>query len=476
MKNKKYPMMIVVLLSLCFISAFSAFAHPGRTDQNGGHWDRKAGTYHFHSGEYAGKGSRGSSASSEYIPFTPPYDPPKINPYRQHKYSKNAEANTFNIPQYCIVMVCIAGIIMCIVLYIHNRKIKEQRRLEQIKTDCLSTIKSLEEYTQQTTNKYKEYEQKFIELCNNVLALDELSELLPPNVSINMHKILHSEPNDIYNVIISRTGRVVHKVYGCSNAFINANICTINIRSKCKKCFSEPIKYIDTDYSRNIFSDLTSVWYKSCVDIIDRVYDARNMNYNFPHRYISWQHDYDWHIKWYQDKQNTIKNDPSLCNYVHEYNRNIEKLKEVKLGYQLISKIWNDAIPPDDLTYFHGVKKFENRVLTFTRECDICHKSAAVMYHFPENDNCTFPISWRCSECSELIEHEKVITHMLFINGSVEESYTEIKLLPPDYKTWLDDGELYVYEYNNDEQVIQTFTTKAAWEKRLYLFYPARIQ
>jgi hypothetical protein len=24
-------------------------AHSGRTDKNGGHWDRKKGTYHFHS-------------------------------------------------------------------------------------------------------------------------------------------------------------------------------------------------------------------------------------------------------------------------------------------------------------------------------------------------------------------------------------------------------------------------------------------
>ena len=31
------------------------YAHSGRTDVNGGHWDRSTGTYHYHTGEYAGR-------------------------------------------------------------------------------------------------------------------------------------------------------------------------------------------------------------------------------------------------------------------------------------------------------------------------------------------------------------------------------------------------------------------------------------
>lgn len=34
-------------------SSFIALAHSGRTDANGGHWDRKNGTYHYHSGPKA---------------------------------------------------------------------------------------------------------------------------------------------------------------------------------------------------------------------------------------------------------------------------------------------------------------------------------------------------------------------------------------------------------------------------------------
>ena len=56
-------------ITITFIIAFyilslSVGAHPGRTDSNGGHWDREVGTYHYHSGEYAGKKHSGSSSSS----------------------------------------------------------------------------------------------------------------------------------------------------------------------------------------------------------------------------------------------------------------------------------------------------------------------------------------------------------------------------------------------------------------------------
>jgi len=41
------------LLSLTLVFCFllipqNSDAHSGRTDKNGGHWDRKKGTYHYH--------------------------------------------------------------------------------------------------------------------------------------------------------------------------------------------------------------------------------------------------------------------------------------------------------------------------------------------------------------------------------------------------------------------------------------------
>ena len=43
---------IIPLFTLLIIIAFSSmvYAHPGRTDENGGHYDRSTGEYHYHHG------------------------------------------------------------------------------------------------------------------------------------------------------------------------------------------------------------------------------------------------------------------------------------------------------------------------------------------------------------------------------------------------------------------------------------------
>lgn len=47
----------IILLFLYFISiSFIIYAHSGRTDSYGGHYNRSEGTYHYHNGQYAGTG------------------------------------------------------------------------------------------------------------------------------------------------------------------------------------------------------------------------------------------------------------------------------------------------------------------------------------------------------------------------------------------------------------------------------------
>lgn len=93
-------------MTLCLMSVISVFAHPGRTDQNGGHWDRENGTYHFHTGEYVGRGS--GSSDSEYAPFVPPYEPPTENPYRNDSVISDADFGVTDILGIIMLaMVCI---------------------------------------------------------------------------------------------------------------------------------------------------------------------------------------------------------------------------------------------------------------------------------------------------------------------------------------------------------------------------------
>lgn len=63
---KKLITIIIITLLLPFV----AFAHPGSLDANGGHYNRKTGEYHYHSGIHK-YGTSSSSTTKTYYPYTP---------------------------------------------------------------------------------------------------------------------------------------------------------------------------------------------------------------------------------------------------------------------------------------------------------------------------------------------------------------------------------------------------------------------
>lgn len=64
-RNTKALLLGLLLLVVCLVFICKAFAHSGRTDSNGGHWDRSTGTYHYHSGKYAGQSTSSSSTFTD---------------------------------------------------------------------------------------------------------------------------------------------------------------------------------------------------------------------------------------------------------------------------------------------------------------------------------------------------------------------------------------------------------------------------
>ena len=47
----RLPVVVVLFAAaLAFALSTTVFAHPGRTDSNGGHYNRKTGEYHYHHG------------------------------------------------------------------------------------------------------------------------------------------------------------------------------------------------------------------------------------------------------------------------------------------------------------------------------------------------------------------------------------------------------------------------------------------
>lgn len=65
MKALKQISLLLLILLLVFNFTFSAFAHPGRLDSNGGHYNRATGEYHYHDGTH----SSGTSNSNNSINY-----------------------------------------------------------------------------------------------------------------------------------------------------------------------------------------------------------------------------------------------------------------------------------------------------------------------------------------------------------------------------------------------------------------------
>ena len=47
---------VLIVFFIVLISSVCVYAHKGRTDKYGGHYNRSSGTYHYHSGKYADTG------------------------------------------------------------------------------------------------------------------------------------------------------------------------------------------------------------------------------------------------------------------------------------------------------------------------------------------------------------------------------------------------------------------------------------
>lgn len=111
--------LILSLLLLLFTVTVSS--HPGRTDSNGGHWDRKEGTYHYHSGEYAGKNSSSSSSETaddieENIVQTAPSEETKEEPSEKvivmEKKTSSKEENPEKEKTLLIIILSVVGAII----------------------------------------------------------------------------------------------------------------------------------------------------------------------------------------------------------------------------------------------------------------------------------------------------------------------------------------------------------------------------
>ena len=69
---KRIAAVILLVITLsCFLS-MPCFAHRGKTDENGGHWDNSSGEYHYHCGGHAAHQHRYGVCPYDRIPVNTP--------------------------------------------------------------------------------------------------------------------------------------------------------------------------------------------------------------------------------------------------------------------------------------------------------------------------------------------------------------------------------------------------------------------
>ena len=86
-----FLLIVVLLLLLVFFAAVVVYAHPGRTDSNGGHYNHSTGEYHYHDGLYAGQSNGSTSQSNthdslDFEEYTFDFD--KFDELDSYPYSK----------------------------------------------------------------------------------------------------------------------------------------------------------------------------------------------------------------------------------------------------------------------------------------------------------------------------------------------------------------------------------------------------
>lgn len=202
---------------MCGVSMLSVFAHPGSLDSNGGHWDRKSGTYHFHKGTNTGGSSSSNSNTYAYEPFTPPYEPPTDNPYKKDNSSSKSDSasNDFvEIIGYVVItmLILIFGVPIVVYLCLFIYEVFLEHHTPKYKIMCL-TDKIFE---------YQNQHREVLSICVKLLFLS--TEVKIPDAyeigadGLPRDKNRNSKWGESFTMYKTPNGKKLHKKYNCSSA------------------------------------------------------------------------------------------------------------------------------------------------------------------------------------------------------------------------------------------------------------------
>ena len=224
MKKKVLLIFTFLLLAVCLYT--TAYAHSGRTDSNGGHYDRETGEYHYHHG-YPAHDHDGGICPYNYDDRTgwnsgTTGDGSKDNQSKgQKNIPKKTESNNSKLLPFILLLTPFAILLLFLLWsfiygYVDSRKFaKEQAKYSQLyEGKRISEIISIPNYA--------------------IVGSDGLPKDRDATTYWGKH----------FTVYCSATGKRAHRKKGCSNAYIAKNIVNAPYYT-CSRCYKEEKESLD---------------------------------------------------------------------------------------------------------------------------------------------------------------------------------------------------------------------------------------
>lgn len=223
MKCKINIFIFCLLLIISLVFSVSSYAHPGRTDAYGGHWDRRNGTYHFHTGEYAGRTQSDTSKNH----FTPTRKLPE-------------SYDTYDLTDWLIAVIIFAvSIFIILKVFVYGFFLKKY--LPKYSLDMFS----------EKISTYLQYRKEYSELTIKANELRKKIQI-PAEYEIGKDNLPKEKGTDgwgkTFTVYTSYSGNKIHTSCGCYNAYKAKHICSFypyhgfsaRLCSKCSSYYRMP--------------------------------------------------------------------------------------------------------------------------------------------------------------------------------------------------------------------------------------------
>lgn len=289
----KISLFFTVLFVSVIILPITAFAHKGKTDAYGGHYDRSTGEYHYHHGfdehqhydingdgipdcpydyeDWTNHNSGSSEYSSTYTSLTSKTKPPDFFTIVKEKEVPVYKVPTWVYISFGIVLIVIGILAIIIrtlrrdieeqkklhdsqVLALQSKNNEERKRLDVLSLECEKLENQIAVEKQKRIDQYRIVLNKELkEKLRDDIGEDYLCSLsnAPPGSYVDRFGMPHciTDGNDIFLFYVSSTGKY-HTIY-CHHAKSCKEINALQIKnskSKLTPCFVCSPNLPDTDW------------------------------------------------------------------------------------------------------------------------------------------------------------------------------------------------------------------------------------